>query len=99
MNPEIRKKIILWSCIGVFALVNCLCIWKKEFFLFPAVSFVLLVIYLMVFRVDWLMYFMAFVTPLSIVINDERVQLGISLPSEFIMIALRWCFFVVFCMT
>lgn len=93
MNPEIRKKIILWSCIGVFALVNFLCIWKKEFFLFPAVSFVLLVIYLMVFKVDWLMYFMAFVTPLSIVINDERVQLGISLPSEFIMIALTLLFF------
>ena len=93
MNPEIRKKIILWSCIGVFALVNFLCIWKKEFFLFPAVSFVLLVIYLMVFRVDWLMYLMAFVTPLSIVINDERVQLGISLPSEFIMIALTLLFF------
>lgn len=93
MNPEIRKKIILWSCIGVFALVNFLCIWKKEFFLFPAVSFVLLVIYLMVFKVDWLMYFMAFVTPLSIVINDERVQLGISLPSEFIMIALTMLFF------
>lgn len=92
MNPEIRKKIILWSCIGVFALVNFLCIWKKEFFLFPAVSFVLLVIYLMVFKVDWLMYFMAFVTPLSIVINDERVQLGISLPSEFIMIALTLLF-------
>ena len=93
MNPEIRKKIILWSCVGVFALVNFLCIWKKEFFLFPAVSFVLLVIYLMVFRVDWLMYLMAFVTPLSIVINDERVQLGISLPSEFIMIALTLLFF------
>lgn len=93
MNPEIRKKIILWSCIGVFALVNFLCIWKKEFFLFPAVSFVLLVIYLMVFKVDWLMYLMAFVTPLSIVINDERVQLGISLPSEFIMIALTLLFF------
>ena len=92
MNPEIRKKIILWSCIGVFALVNFLCIWKKEFFLFPAVSFVLLVIYLMVYKVDWLMYFMAFVTPLSVVINDEKVQLGISLPSEFIMIALTLLF-------
>lgn len=93
MNPEIRKKIILWSCIGVFALVNFLCIWKKEFFLFPAVSFVLLVIYLMVFRVDWLMYFMAFVTPLSVTLSDDRVQLGISLPSEFIMIALTLLFF------
>ena len=92
MNPEIRKKIILWSCIGIFALVNFLCIWKKEFFLFPAVSFVLLVIYLMVFRVDWLMYFMAFVTPLSVTLSDDRVQLGISLPSEFIMIALTLLF-------
>ena len=92
MNPEIRKKIILWSCIGVFALVNFLCIWKKEFFLFPLISVVLLVIYLMVYRVDILMYIMAFVTPLSIVINDERVQLGISLPSEFIMIALTLLF-------
>lgn len=93
MNPEIRKKIILWSCVGVFALVNFLCIWKKEFFLFPAVSLVLLVIYLMVFRVDWLMYLMAFVTPLSVNLSDERMQLGISLPSEFIMIALTLLFF------
>ena len=92
MNPEKRNKIILWSCIGVFALVNLLCIWKKEFFYFPAVSFVLLVIYLMIYRVDWLMYLMAFVTPLSVELNNEKFQLGISLPSEFLMIALTLLF-------
>jgi O-antigen ligase len=47
----------------------------------------------MVFRVDWLMYFMAFVTPLSVTLSDDKVQLGISLPSEFIMIALTLLFF------
>lgn len=92
MNPEKRNKIILWSVIGIFALVNMLCIWKKEFFLFPVISFVLLIIYLLVYRVDLLMYLMAFVTPLSVLMSDERVQLGISLPSEFIMIALTLMF-------
>lgn len=92
MNPEKRDKFILWSCIGAFALINLLCIWWKSFLYFPAISLVLLLVYLLIYRVDWLMYVMAFVTPLSVVINAENIRLGISLPSEIIMIAITFLF-------
>ena len=88
MKPELRNKLILWACVGIYLLVNLYCIWKKEFFFIPVIALVVGVLYLLVYRVNWLMYVMAFVTPLSVVMNNEKFQLGISLPSEFIMIAL-----------
>ena len=93
MKPELRNKLILWACVGIYLLVNLYCIWKKEFFFIPAIALVVGVLYLLVYRVNWLMYVMAFVTPLSVVMNNEKFQLGISLPSEFIMIALTLLFF------
>ena len=89
MKPELRDKLILWTSVGLFLLVNLFCMWKKEFFFIPAAALVVGVFYLLVFRVDLLMYVMAFVTPLSVVMNNEKFQIGISLPSEFIMIALN----------
>ncbi|MBO4655654.1 MAG: O-antigen ligase family protein [Bacteroidales bacterium] len=92
MKPELRDKLILWASVGIFILINLFCIWKKEFFYFPASVLVIGVLYLLVYRVDWLMYIMAFVTPLSVELNNEKFQLGISLPSEFIMISLTLLF-------
>lgn len=87
-----KNKYVLYGCFGLFLLINLFCLWK-QFFYFSAVSVVLLVLYLLVFRLDLLMYGLAFVTPLSIVISDEKIQLGLSLPSEFIMIAVTLLFF------
>lgn len=87
-----RDKYILWGCCAAFVVLNCLCIWK-QIFLFPAVSVLLAFAYLLVFRVDLLMYVLAFATPLSVVFADEQVNLGLSLPSEAIMIALAFLFF------
>ncbi|MCQ2264693.1 MAG: hypothetical protein MJZ46_01445, partial [Bacteroidales bacterium] len=87
-----KNKYVLYGCFGLFLLINFFCLWK-QFFYFSAVSVVLLVLYLLVFRLDLLMYGLAFVTPLSIVISDEKIQLGLSLPSEFIMIAVTLLFF------
>ena len=91
MNLSQREKYVLWGSIGAFILINLFCIWK-EFLFFPIVSFIVLVLYLLIYRVDLLMYFMAFVTPLSITINDERFSIGLSLPSEFIMVSLTLLF-------
>ena len=92
MDAEKRNKIILWCIVGVFALINIYCIWIKEFYYFSAVSLLLVVLYLMVFRLDILLYCLAFLTPLSIEFNTEKLSLGISLPAEFIMIALTMLF-------
>lgn len=91
MDLNRRDKYILWGCFGIFLLINLFCLWK-QFFYFSAVSLVLVVLYLLVFRLDLLMYLLAFATPLSIVISDEKIHLGLSLPSEFIMIAVTLLF-------
>lgn len=91
MDFSQRNKYVLWGSMGLFILINLFCIWK-EFLFFPVVSFVILILYLLIYRVDLLLYFMAFVTPLSVMMNDERFSIGLSLPSEFIMISVTLLF-------
>lgn len=91
MEQGQKNKCVLYGCFGLFLLINLFCLWK-QFFYFSAVSVVLIVLYLLVFRLDLLMYGLAFVTPLSVVISDDKIQLGLSLPSEFIMIAVTLLF-------
>lgn len=87
-----RNKYILWGCSAAFILLNCLCIWKG-IFVFPVLSLVLAMAYLLIFHIDIVMYLMAFVTPLSVIMTNEKVNLGLSLPSEAIMISLTLLFF------
>ncbi len=91
MEQGQKNKYVLYGCFGLFLLINLFCLWK-QFFYFSAVSVVLIVLYLLVFRLDLLMYGLAFVTPLSVVISDDTIQLGLSLPSEFMMIAVTLLF-------
>lgn len=72
-------------------LINSLAI-VKEFFFVPVISLALILIYLMIFRVDVLMYLMAFSTPFSIVIQSDKINLGLSVPTEIIMIAVTLLF-------
>lgn len=90
-----KKAIIIGGSI-LFILLNSLAI-ANEFFFFSALSLAAVLIYLMFFRVDILLYVMAFSTPFSIVLADENVQLGISLPTELIMIAVTLLFFCRIC--
>ena len=83
-----------WIVIGgsaLMILINSLAI-VKEFFFVPVISLALILIYLMVFRVDVLMYLMAFSTPFSIVIQSDKINLGLSVPTEVIMIAVTLLF-------
>lgn len=49
-------------------------------------------IYLIIFRVDLLMYLMALCTPFSVILESKNIHLGLSLPSEVFMIALTILF-------
>lgn len=86
-----KKNIIFFTCTGAFVLLNSLAI-MKEILIFPFISLFLVLLYLLIFRVDWLLYLMAFITPLSVSFEDTKVQLSLSMPSEIIMIMVSLLF-------
>lgn len=87
-----KYKYIRFSIVILFVLLNTIAI-AKEWFIFSYISLAFVVLYLLIYRVDILAYGMALVTPLSITIADEKLNLGLSLPSELIMISLTLLFF------
>jgi len=88
-----KKLYIVLGCSTIFILLNCLAI-AREFLYFPLISAVAVVAYLLFFRIDILLYVMAFVTPFSIEFGDAKWNLGLSIPSEIIMILLTILFFI-----
>ena len=85
------NKYIVYGVSFAFILLNCLALTREMFFI-PLLSGALLILYLLFFRVDILMYLMAFITPFSIIITNDQVNLGLSMPSEAIMIAVTMLF-------
>lgn len=86
-----RKKLIVLGVSGAFILLNCFAL-IKEFLYLPLLSAGLILIYLLIFRVDILVYIMALVTPISMFIENDKINLSISLPGELIMISLTLLF-------
>lgn len=91
MLDKVQKKWV-YLVAGVFILINSLLLWQ-EFFWFPAVIGVLLIALFAFFASDKLLMLIVFLTPLSVDINNEILNAGISLPSEALMIVLS----IIFC--
>jgi len=90
---ERKPLILLLSVCATFIILNCWAI-AHEFFLAPLLSVALLVVYIAIFRFDWLLCLMAFITPLSIPLSEFSEQLiDISLPAEPIMLIVTFLFF------
>ncbi len=103
MNPRRLTKLRdLWNShsgkqkaallIFVLALVANAYAILKEIPAIPLVTGGLVLVYLLIFRVDLLIYLMALCTPFSIETLNGDFQLGLSLPAEVIMIALTFLF-------
>jgi len=88
-----KKLYIALGVSAVFILLNCFAI-VKELFFFPIISAVAVVFYLLIFRADILLYLMAFVTPLSIEFANKKINIGLSIPAELLMILLTILFFI-----
>ena len=86
-----NTKYILFGCAALFILVNCYAL-TREFFMVPLLSLAALMVYLLFFHADTLVYLLALSIPFSIVIRSEKVNLGLSVPSEIIMVALTLLF-------
>jgi len=78
---------------ALFIILNCSALYFG-FTYIPYASLVFIALYLLFFKLNWLIYLMAFVTPLSIVFEDEKVSIGISVPSEIIMVLITAIFFI-----
>ena len=77
----------------LFIFINCVALyWSYDFV--PIASLALVVFYLLFFKFELLIYFLAFITPLSIPFEDTKINLGLSIPSEIIMILVTLLFFV-----
>ena len=59
----------------------------------PLITVAAVGLYVLFFHADVAMYLIAFTTPLSIIISSKNIHLGLSLPSEALMIALTMIFF------
>lgn len=79
----------LYIAIGTaiaFLALNCYAI-SREFFLLPLLSVGLLLLYMLIYKLDTLLYIMAFATPFSIPFQNAKINLSLSMPTEFIMIS------------
>ena len=59
----------------------------------PLITVAVVGLYVLLFHADVAMYLIAFTTPLSVIISSKNIHLGLSLPSEGLMIALTMIFF------
>jgi len=87
---KLNRNIVLGVSLA-FILLNCLALTREMFFI-PLLSGSFILLYILFFRVDILIYLMAFITPFSIIIKNNQINLGLSMPSELIMIALTLLF-------
>lgn len=83
----------LWflGTIAFFLLLNCVSIYK-EMPLIPLLTVGAVFLYLIVYHVDWTMYLMALSTPFSIIVRNQNIHLGLSLPAEPLMIMMTLLF-------
>ena len=88
-----RKFYIALACGLIFVLLNCVAL-KYGIFYVPFFSVGAVILYLLFFRLDLLMYLMAFVTPFSINIDNPKYNVGLSVPAEIIMVLITILFFV-----
>jgi len=77
----------------VFIILNAIAL-SYEFLYVPLFSIGAVVLYFLFFRVDLLIYLMALVTPFSINFTDTKIDIGLSIPAEIIMILLTMLFFI-----
>lgn len=82
----------VFSLSAAFVVLNAiLCFY--EFYWFSLIPFVIVIIYLAFVSVDILLQLIVFCTPFSINLSDQEIRLGLSLPTEPLMIGIMLLFF------
>lgn len=87
-----RRQIIALLVALVLVLANGFAI-IREFPLFQLITVAVVGVYIVFFHADIAMYLLAFSTPFSVIVSSKNIHLGLSLPSEGLMIMLTLIFF------
>lgn len=87
-----KRQIIALIIALVLVLANGYAI-IREFPLFQYITVAVVGVYIVFFHADIALYLLAFSTPFSVIISSKNIHLGLSLPSEGIMILLTLIFF------
>jgi putative inorganic carbon (HCO3(-)) transporter len=82
----------IFSLSAAFVVLNSLCC-LYEFYWLNLIPVALIIIYLAFVSVDILLLIIVFCTPLSITLTDNDIRLGLSLPTEPLMIGVMLLFF------
>ncbi len=79
-NAE-KVPVAFWLLLGLFVTANGILIWK-EFFWLPALPVLIGVLLMALLTLDQFVILIAFLTPLSVNLEDEGLGAALSLPSE-----------------
>jgi len=90
---ERKIPVLFWLILGLFGFANAILVWQ-EFFWLPALPVLLGVLLLAVLSLDQFVILIAFLTPLSVNLEDQGLGAALSLPSE-PMIILAMILFVI----
>jgi putative inorganic carbon (HCO3(-)) transporter len=82
----------IFSLSAAFVVINTLCCFF-EFYWLNLLPVALIIIYLAFVSVDTLLLIIVFCTPLSINLTDPEIRLGLSLPTEPLMIGVMLLYF------
>ncbi|MBQ3750725.1 MAG: O-antigen ligase family protein [Bacteroidales bacterium] len=89
-----RLSLKQWLTIGfciLIVIINAYAVLKEQPIV-PLLTGAAFLVYLLLFRLDLMIYLMALCTPFSVILENKDIHLGLSLPAEIIMIALTLLF-------
>ena len=89
---KITKRQILFFLIAMALVVANGYAIIREFPAFQLITVAVVGLYVVFFHTDWAMYLVAFSTPFSVIISSKNIHLGLSLPSEALMILVTMIF-------
>lgn len=92
LNKATKQQIIAFFVAISLILINGYAI-IREFAYVPVITIALVGAYIIIFHTDWALYLTAICTPFSVIVSCKDFHLGLSLPSEILMIALTFLFF------
>ncbi len=90
---KITKRQILFFLIAMALVVANGYAIIREFPAFQLITVAVVGLYVVFFHTDWAMYLVALSTPFSVILSSKNIHLGLSLPSEALMILITLIFF------
>jgi putative inorganic carbon (HCO3(-)) transporter len=77
----------------LFMCMNCYFIYNNNYY-FSLVPIAFVFVGVLIFKFDWLIYLIAFTVPLSVNLADSEFKLGLSLPTEPLMVIVTGLFWL-----